>query len=138
MRKKILLLVFVVSLTLVLVSCGIISDISQKEEIKEVINNYWLTLSNKQYELAKTYCVPYGNAYNAVGDYQALSDYDYITINWTPYINWVKIIGNKATADMNITLVVIVCLEEICSTQTEILYNYYMYLIKDNGVWKLK
>jgi len=138
MRKKILLLVFVVSLALVLVSCGVIPDISQKEEIKEVINNYWLALSNKQYELAKTYCMPYGNAYYAVEDYQTLSDYDYVTINWTTNINWVGVTGNKATVSTDITLVVTVCLEGICSTQIEKLYNYSMYLIKISGNWKLK
>ena len=137
MKKKILLSIFVVFLILLFVGCGIIPDVNQEEEVKEVINNYWLALSNKQYELAKTYCVSYGDAYYAVEDYQSLSDYDYVTINWTSYINWVNIIGNNATANMKLTLVVTVCLEDICSTQTETLYNYSMYLVKIDNIWKL-
>ena len=137
MKKKFLLSVFIIFLVLVLVGCGIIPDISQKEEIKEVINNYWSALSNKQYELAKTYCMLYGDAYYAVEDYQSLSDYDYVTINWTHNINWIKIIGNNATVNMIIILDVTVCLEDICSSQNEILNNYSMYLSKIDGIWKL-
>ena len=138
MRNKLLVVGLIMSLVLALVGCGIVSDVNQKEEVKEVVNNYWLALSNKQYELAKTYCISYGDAYYAVEDYQSLSDYDYVTINWTIYINWVNIIGNKATANMRLTLNVIVCFEDICSTQTETLYNYSMYLTKISGIWKLK
>lgn len=138
MKKKIIVSIFIVFLILVFVGCGIIPDVNQEEEVKEVINNYWLALSNKQYELAKTYCIPYENAYQAVEDYQDLSDYDYVTINWTHNINWIKIIGNNATVNMIIILDVTVCLEDICSSQNEILNNYSMYLIKINGIWKLK
>lgn len=142
MKKKILLSVFVIFLIFILIGCSgvipIIPDISQEEEIKEVINNYWLALSNKQYELAKNYCLPYGNAYYAVEEYQNLFDYDYITLNWILYINWVKIIGSNATVNTDITLVVTVCFEDICSSESETFYNYSMYLIKNNGDWKLK
>jgi len=138
MKRIILLSVFVVCLVLVLVGCGIIPDTNQKEEVKEVTNNYWFALSNKQYGLAKTYCIPYGDAYYAVEDYQILSSDDCVTINWTPCINWVKIIGNKATINMTITLDVTVCLEDICSSQNETLHNHSMYLIKGCGDWKLE
>ena len=65
-------------------------------------------------------------------------DYDYITLNWTTYINWIKIIGNKATVNINITLFVTVCFEDICSSESETLYNYSMYLTKIDSIWKLK
>jgi len=138
MKRKILLSAFIIFLILALVGCGIIPDISQKEEIKELINDYWLALSNKQYELARAYCVPYGDAYYAVEDYQNMSDYDYVTINWTSYINWITIIGSEATANMKLTLNVTVCLEDICSDQNETLNNYSMNLNKISGIWKLK
>ncbi|GAH41607.1 unnamed protein product [marine sediment metagenome] len=38
---------------------------------------------------------------------------------------------------MEITLVVTVCLEGICSSESETFDNYYMYLIKIGGDWKL-
>ena len=139
MRKKIILSVFIILLIFISIGCSginpIIPDINQEEEIKETINNYWLALSNKQYGLAKIYCVPYGDAYYAVEEYQNLFDYDYITLNWTSYINYVEINGNEATVNIDITLVVTVCFENICSTESEILYNYPMYLIKTDDFW---
>jgi len=135
MKRKLFLSLFIIYLIFTLMGCDVVNH---KEEIKEVVNAYWLALSNKQFELAKAYCVPYGDAYYAVEDYQILSDYDYVTINWTSHINWVEIIGNKATTNLNITLVMTVCLDDVCSTQTETLYNHSMYLIKIDGGWKLK
>jgi len=139
MKKKILLSFFTIFIVFSLIGCGVTLDTNQKEQtIKEVINNYWLALSNKQYELAKTYCIPYGDAYNAVENYQNLFDYDYITINWDSYINWINIIGNEAVANIKLVLNVTVCFDNICSTQTETLYNYSMYLIEIYNIWKLK
>jgi len=141
MKKKILLSVFVIYLILTLVGCSIIipviPDGYQKEEVKEVINDFWLALSNKQYGLAKIYCILYGSAYYAVEEYQSQTDSDYITLNWIPYINWVKIIGSKATVDLDITLVSTVCFEGICSSESETFCNYPMYLTKIDGIWKL-
>lgn len=137
MKRKILLSIFVIFLILALVGCGIIPDINQRGEIKGIINNFWSALSDKQYELAKTYCILYGDAYYAVEGYQSQTDFDYMTLNWIPYIDWIKIIGNKATVNMDITLVVTVCLEDICSSESETFNNYYMYLIKIGGDWKL-
>jgi hypothetical protein len=34
-------------------------DVNQEEEIKEVVNGYWSALSNRQYSLAKNYCMPH-------------------------------------------------------------------------------
>ena len=142
MKKKIILLVFVVFLTLTLIGCSgvtpIIPDGNQEEEAKEIINNYWSALSNKQYKLAKTYCILYGDAYYAVEGYQNMFDYNYMTLNWIPYINWVNIIGSKATVNINIILNVTICFENICSSESENLYNYLMYLIEVDDIWKLK
>jgi hypothetical protein len=139
MKKKILLSVFVVSLALILIGCSgvtpIIPDVNQEEEIRGTVNNYWSALSNKQYELAKIYCIPHGNAYCMVEEYQNLFDYDYVTLNWTPHINYVEINGNEATVNIDIALIVTVCFEDICSTESEILYNYPMYLIRIDDIW---
>jgi len=135
MKRKVFLSLFIICLIFTLIGCDIVNH---EEEIKEVVNAYWSALSNKQYELAKTYCITYGDAYYAVEDYQILSSDDNVTINWTSYINWIEIIGDKATVDLDITLIMTVCLEDVCSTQTENLYNHLMYLIKNCGEWKLK
>ena len=142
MKKKVFLLVFVIFLVLALIGCAgvtsIIPDLYQEDKVIKVVVNYWSALSNKQYGLAKTYCMPYGNAYYAVEGYQSLFDYNYMTLDWISYINWVKIIGSKATVNMNVTLIVTVCFEDICSSESETLYNYYIYLAKIDDDWKLK
>ena len=139
MKKKTILSIFVMFLVLALIGCsGVTPDLYQEDKVAKTIVNYWSALSNKQYELAKTYCVPYGDAYYAVEEYQSLFDYDYITLNWIIVYNWVKIIRNEAIVNMDINLIVTVCLEDICSNESETLYNYSMYLIKINGDWKLK
>ena len=136
MKRRIIFSVFIVFLILALVGCGITTpSISDVNEIKETVNNYWLALSNKQYGLAKIYCITYGDAYYAIEEYQNLFDYDYITLNWTPYINYVEINGNEAIVNIDIALVVTVCFGDICSTESEILYDYPMYLIKIDDIW---
>ncbi|MBA7588271.1 hypothetical protein ES708_30325 [subsurface metagenome] len=138
MRKAYFLVILLLILAIFLTGCGgLVTPVTDEAKVKEVIQGFWSALSNKQFELAKTYCVPYGDAYYAVEDYQILSDYDYVTINWTPCINWIKIIGNKATVNMTITLDGTVCFEGFCSSQNETLHNYSMYLIKSYGDWKM-
>lgn len=139
MKKKILLSVFVIFLVLALIGCvGVTPDLYQKDKIVKTVVNYWSALSNKQYELAKSYCIPHGNAYYAVEEYQSLFDYNYITLDWILVYNWVEIIGSKATVNMDITLIVTVCLEDVCSDENETLYNCSVDLIKIDNVWKLK
>jgi len=142
MKNKVLLLFFAIFFVLILIGCsGVIPVIpgeNQEEKVKEVINNYWSALSNKQYSLAKSYCIPYGNAYYAVEEYQNNFDYSYATLNWNVYINWVAITENNAIANVDLNLNVTVCFEDICSDASETLYNYPMYLAKISGAWKLK
>lgn len=138
MKKKYFLAILILMMTIFLIGCSITTpEINQEMEINITVTKYWLALSDRQYELAKTYCIPYGEAYYAVEEYQSLFDYDYLTLNWTPYIKWVKIIGNKATVNMDITLVVTVCFENICSSESETFYDCFIGLTKNIGAWKL-
>ncbi|GAH38293.1 unnamed protein product, partial [marine sediment metagenome] len=67
MKKKILLSVFVIFLVLILIGCaGIVPPpLHNAEEILRTVDNYWSALSNREFELAKTYCIINGNAYQA-------------------------------------------------------------------------
>jgi hypothetical protein len=113
-------------------------DVNQEEEIKEVVNGYWSALSNRQYSLAKNYCMPYGNFYNAVEGYQSIPYFESTTMTWITYINWVNITGNNATVNANITLNVTVCFGDICATESETLSNTSINLTKTSGNWKLE
>jgi hypothetical protein len=141
MKKKYFLVFLVLVMAMFLTSCSGITtpalNVDQEEEIKEVVANYWTALSNKQYSLAKSYCIPYGNAFYAVEEYQNSLDYSFATLNWNVYTNWVAVTGNDSIVNIDLTLKVTVCFENICSEENETLYNFPMDLTKIEGVWKL-
>lgn len=141
MKKNVFLIILVLVTAMFLVSCsGVTTSIiesNQEEEIKEIVVNYWSALSNKQYSLAKSYCIPYGNAFYVVEEYQNSLDYSFAILKWNVYINWVAVTGNDAIVNIDLTLKVTVCFEDICSDESESLSNYTMYLIKSNGTWKI-
>lgn len=142
MKRKCFFVILFLILAIFLSGCSGVTtpilEVNQEEVVKEIVANYWIALSNRQYELAKTYCVPNGKAYQAVEEYQSMPYFGSITIVFTSYINWVEITGNNATVNTNITINVTVCFEDICSDESETLYNYSMDLTKSNGAWKLK
>jgi len=134
MKRKYFLVILFLILAIFLNGCvgGVVTPATDEAKVKGVIQDYWLALSNRQYELAKSYCIPFGVFYNLVEEYQSIPYYG-STVKFIPYFNWVEVTGNNATVNMNITITV--CFEDICSD--EILYNYSMYLTKSSGVWKL-
>jgi hypothetical protein len=142
MKKQKIILIGMIILVLLLIGCSgttpIIPSVNQEEQIKEVVNGYWSALSNRQYSLAKSYCIKNGQFYNAVEEYQNMPYFGSTIRTWNPYINWVKITGNNATANVNITLTVTICFDDICSTESETIYNFPMDLIKLSGNWELK
>ena len=140
MKKKILLSTFVVFLIFAIAGCsGIIAPpLHNAEEILRAVDNYFLALSNREFELAKTYCIPNGSAYQAVEEYQNAPYIDYSTLIFTAYLNYVETNGNNSEVNINLTLTATVCFDEICSSSSETINNYSMYLIKINDIWKLK
>jgi len=77
MKKKILLSVLVIILILVLVSCKPI-PIGQPEEARaeDAVYLYWQAITNRQYQLAKFYCILNGIWYNKTDEWE-----EYININ---------------------------------------------------------
>ena len=144
MKRKLFLLVLVLVVTMFLVGCGggIPTtpgiSITDEAKVKSVIQDYWLALSNRQYELAKTYCIPFGDFYNLAEEYQDMPYFEGSSLTWNAHFNYIEINGNSAKSNINLTLTVTVCFEDICSTESETLYNYSIYLTKISGAWKLK
>lgn len=140
MKKKILLSAFVIFLILALTGCvGVVPPpLHNAEEILRAVDNYLLALSNREFELAKTYCVPNGNAYQAVEGYQNAPYLASSTLTFTAYLNYVETNGNNSEVNINLTLTATVCFDNICSSESETLNNYSIYLIKINDIWKLK
>jgi len=140
MRKKILLSVFIIFLILSLVGCSGITTppLHNAEEILMTVNNYWVALSNREFELAKTYCIPNGNAYQMIEGYQNTPYFASSTLVFTAYLNYIETNGNNSKVNINLTLTATVCFDEICSSSNETINNFSMYLNKIDGVWKLK
>lgn len=138
MKKKILLSVFVMFLLFALVGCSgmITPPLHNAENILTTVDNYLLALSNREYELAKTYCIPNGNAYQMVEGYQDAPYLASSTLIFTAYLNYVETIGNNSEVNINLTLTATVCFEDICSSESETINNFSMHLTKINDIWK--
>ena len=132
MKKKILLSLIVIFLILTLAGCG------NKEKIKEVIDNYWLALSNRQYELSKTYCVPSGSQYKYSESRQEKEQDSTIRITFTPCItkwNWG---GGAGSTDAFLSIEIVITSTGIFGMSTTETVQSVAFLTKVKGVWKLK
>jgi len=142
MRKVYFLVILFLILAIFLNGCGVVTPPipgeDQEERVKGTVNGYWSALSNRQYELAKSYCVLNGDAYNLAKEYQDIPYIGSSTLTFKVYFNYIEINGNNAKANINLTLTATVCFTDICATESETLYNYSMYLKKISGTWKLK
>ena len=143
MKRKYFLIVLFLVLAIFLSGCaggGIVTPSVDVDEtkVKGIINNYWLALSNRQYGLAKSYCILNGEFYRLAEEYQSMPYIGSSTVTFTPYVNWVEITGNSAKANINLTVTVTFCFDGNCSSGSETLYNYSIYLDRVSGAWKLK
>ena len=77
MKKKVLTSILVIFLILALVGCGMIPPgLPNWMLAEEAVTHYWQAIINRQYELAKWYCIPDGIWYNKVDEWE-----EYININ---------------------------------------------------------
>jgi len=77
MKKKVLLSVLAILLILALTSCGIVTPgIPEWIRAEEKVYQYWIAIINRQYELAKCYCITDGVWYNKTDEWE-----EYININ---------------------------------------------------------
>jgi len=134
MKRKILLLVLVILLVLVFTSCRMIPeddpDWNDEKAIEELINYYWDMISVGDYELAKIYCIPDGDAYNVVEEYE---DLNYSNLEFIVNYNWIKIIEDEAIVSIDLII--------IKSNESEVVCDYIMYLTKSSSItvnWILK
>ena len=76
MKRKILLLVFAIILILMLIGCGSIPYDPEWVRAEQEVYSYWKAITNRQYELAKWYCMPDGIWYNKIDEWE-----EYINTN---------------------------------------------------------
>lgn len=134
MKKKVLLSVLAILLIFTLTGCGMIPeddpDWNDEKAIKELINYYWDSISVSCYDLAKIYCIPDGDAYNVVEEYE---DLNYSNLEFIINYNWIKIIEDEAIVSIDLII--------IKSNESEVVCDYIMYLTKSSSItvnWILK
>lgn len=134
MKRKVLLLVLVIILILALTGCGMVPegdpDWNDEKAIKELINYYWDSISVSCYDLAKIYCIPDGDAYNVVEEYEDLNNSN---LEFIVNYNWIKIIEDEAIVSIDLII--------IKSNESEVTCDYIMYLTKNSSItvnWILK
>jgi len=77
MKRKVLISFFVILLILTLTGCGMIPPGFPAWMVAEnTVTDYWQAIINRQYELAKWYCITDGIWYNKVDEWE-----EYININ---------------------------------------------------------
>lgn len=148
MKKKILLSLIVIFLILTLAGCG------NKEKIEEVIDNYYLALSNRQYELAQTYCIEGGSKYKYAEKLRKEQGNNYlypmIKTTFTPCITkwgWIKRGDTSCFPNTTVSTEMVITATDILGV-TKTGWELGMsttkttpsveFLDKVNGVWKLK
>ena len=77
MKRKVLISFLVILLILALTGCGMIAPgESAEDRVKDKVCQYWRAIINRQYELAKYYCISDGVWHNKVDEWEK-----YININ---------------------------------------------------------
>ena len=135
MKRKVLLSLFFITLILALVGCGqpypgYDPDWVPEDDIIELINYYWYSISVGCYDLAKIYCIPDGDAYNVIEEYEALN---YSNLEFIVNYNCIEIIEDEAIVSIDLII--------IKSNESEVVFDYIMYLTKSSSItvnWILK
>ena len=146
MKKKVLLLVLVIALILALSGCWIMPGFPEWMMAEESVYYYWGAIINRQYELAKWYCMPDGIWYNKVDEWE-----EYININsegeaslaiYGPFFyEQTEVIGDTAIAYTKIIVHKVTFPDSYKIHIDAFDFKYEIELIKQNyppGDWELK
>ena len=76
MKRKVLFSILIIFLILALTGCVVTPESTDRLLAEETVYDYWQAIINRQYELAKYYCIIDGIWYNKVDEWE-----EYININ---------------------------------------------------------
>jgi hypothetical protein len=147
MKKKILLLVLAILLILALTGCVVAPELTNRFLAEETVYDYWQSIINRQYELAKCYCIIDGIWYNKVDEWE-----EYININsegeasslmiyFDKFYKPTELIGDNAVVYARIITDKIVFPTKKMNGIDIDIFEYETELIKPNypyGNWELK
>ncbi len=92
MKSKFFLSFFIILLILALTGCGMVAPElpNDRSLAEEAVYNYWQAIINRQYELAKCFCIYDGIWYNKIDEWE-----EYININSEDYCSFLIIYFDK-------------------------------------------
>ena len=145
MKRKVLISFFAILLILALTGCGMIPPNDSLESMaEESVYHYWQAIINRQYELAKCYCITDGIWYNKTDEWE-----EYINDNSEGNVSLMiygpsfyeetEVIGDTAIAYVWISVHKIM-LSDIYGGKVDT-FEYETELIKQSyppGEWELK
>ena len=144
MKSRVLLLALVIFLILI-VGCRIIPPCCPEwMRAQQEVYSYWQAIINRQYELAKYYCVPDGIWYNKVDEWKEYINTNSegeasVVIHLHPFYKQAEVIGDNAIVYTTVSADKIP-FPDSCATYVDT-FEYEVELIKETsppGDWKLK
>jgi len=91
MKKKVLISFFVILLILALTGCGMVApELTDIYLAEEVVYDYWQAIINRQYELAKCFCIYDGIWYKKIDEWE-----EYINVNSEGECSFIMIYFDK-------------------------------------------
>ena len=134
MKRKYFLVVLFLILAMFLSGCGIITD---AEKVRDVIDEYFLAISDQEWEKAKSYCIYESDVYYETCDFEDYIDslnldFSFVDITFLVDIFDIRINGNDASAYVDGIL-------NIITDDSSIIDNSsgHFYLQKVDNNWKL-
>lgn len=132
MRRKYFLIVLFLILAIFLSGCGVVTD---EEKVRDVIDEYFLAVSEQDWDKAKSYCIYDSEVYCETCLLEVLIDSLYpsvVTINFQVDIFDIVITGNYASAYIDGSLTIITDDNPVTSD-----FSGYFCLQKVSNNWKL-
>lgn len=135
MKSKYLLVVLFLILAVFLSGCGIVTD---EEKVRDIIDEYFLAISEQEWGKAKNYCIYESNVYYETCDFEdyidsLYLDFSFVDISFDVDIFDITIIGDFASAYIDGSITIIKDDQFIFDDFS----GYFYYLQKISNEWKL-
>jgi len=131
--KKLALLILVVVLLLGLMGCGVITPATDEEKVESVVYEYFLAVSDQDWDKAKSCCVSGSVMYDVTLQTQTTLEEFGISLNWIVDITSTSINGNYAEVYFDATVTMVLEGTESEFPQDDITF----YLQKVGNDWKI-
>jgi len=89
-KRKVLISFLIILLILTLTGCVVAPELTDRSLAEEAVYNYWQAIINRQYELAKCFCIYDGIWYNKIDEWE-----EYINIHSEDYCSFLIIYFDK-------------------------------------------